>query len=178
MWWSKFEKRLTRAFNANVERGVGWIVHSDSMKIWMFIDKIKADFLTPTKAPLELSCGIHKDDIVQPSTGPILEHGEPETSTADECYPQSLATKYKESDFCWERQRCWLCWIWTWRTRRTTWRTWNPDPHRQPHDHVDWRHANRIPRILEFPTSCLSQDETGRLGYLEARTHGLQRNEW
>jgi hypothetical protein len=52
MWWSEFEKRLTRAFNAYVKRE-GRIVHSDSMKIWMLIDKIKADFLTSTKAQLE-----------------------------------------------------------------------------------------------------------------------------
>ena len=32
MWWSEFEKRLTRAFNAYVKRE-GRIVHSDSMKI-------------------------------------------------------------------------------------------------------------------------------------------------
>jgi hypothetical protein len=53
MWWTEFEKRLTRAFNAYVKRE-GWIVHSDSMKIRMLIDKIKADFLTPTKAQLEI----------------------------------------------------------------------------------------------------------------------------
>ena len=53
MWWSEFEKRLTRAFNAYVKRE-GRIVHSDSMKIRMLIDKIKADFLTPTKAQLEI----------------------------------------------------------------------------------------------------------------------------
>jgi hypothetical protein len=53
MWWSEFEKRLTRSFNAYVKRE-GRIVHSDSMKIRMLIDKIKADFLTPTKAQLEI----------------------------------------------------------------------------------------------------------------------------
>ena len=53
MWWSEFEKRLTRAFNAYVKRE-GRIVHSNSMKIRMLIDKIKADFLTPTKAQLEI----------------------------------------------------------------------------------------------------------------------------
>jgi uncharacterized membrane protein YgcG len=53
MWWSEFEKRLTRAFNACIKRE-GRIVHSDSMKIRMLIDKIKADFLTPTKAQLEI----------------------------------------------------------------------------------------------------------------------------
>jgi len=53
MWWSEFEKRLTRAFNAYVKRE-GRVVHSDSMKIRMLIDKIKADFLTPTKAQLEI----------------------------------------------------------------------------------------------------------------------------
>jgi hypothetical protein len=53
MWWSEFEKRLTRAFNAYVKRE-GRIVHSDSMKIRMLVDKIKADFLTPTKAQLEI----------------------------------------------------------------------------------------------------------------------------
>jgi hypothetical protein len=53
MWWAEFEKRLTRAFNAYVKRE-GRIVHSDSMKIRMLIDKIKADFLTPTKAQLEI----------------------------------------------------------------------------------------------------------------------------
>ena len=53
MWWSEFEKRLTRAFYAYVKRK-GRIVHSDSMKIQMLVDKIKADFLTPTKAQLEI----------------------------------------------------------------------------------------------------------------------------
>jgi hypothetical protein len=53
MWWSEFEKRLTRAFNAYVKRE-GRIVHSDSMKILMLIDKVKAEFLTPTKAQLEI----------------------------------------------------------------------------------------------------------------------------
>ena len=52
MWWAEFEKRLTRAFNAYVKRE-GRIVHSDSMNIRMLID-IKADFLTPTKAQLEI----------------------------------------------------------------------------------------------------------------------------
>jgi hypothetical protein len=53
MWWSEFEKCLTRAFNAYV-KCEGQVVHSDSMKIQMLIDKIKADFLTPTKAQLEI----------------------------------------------------------------------------------------------------------------------------
>jgi hypothetical protein len=53
MWRAEFEKRLTRAFNAYVKRE-GRIVHSNSMKIRMLIDKIKADFLTPTKAQLEI----------------------------------------------------------------------------------------------------------------------------
>ena len=53
MWWSEFEKRLTRAFNAYVKRERR-IVHSDEMKIRMLLDKIKADFLTPTKAQLEI----------------------------------------------------------------------------------------------------------------------------
>ena len=53
MWWSAFEKRLTRAFNEYVKRE-GRVVHSDSMKIRMLIDKIKADFLTPTRAQLEI----------------------------------------------------------------------------------------------------------------------------
>lgn len=53
MWWSEFEKCLTRALNGYVKRK-GRIVHSDSMNIRMLIDKIKADFLTPpTKAQLE-----------------------------------------------------------------------------------------------------------------------------
>lgn len=52
-WWSEFEKRLTRAFNAYVKRE-GRIVHSDSIKIRLLIDKIKADFITPTKAQLEI----------------------------------------------------------------------------------------------------------------------------
>ena len=53
MWWSEFEKCLTRAFNAYVERE-GLIVHSDPMKIRMLINNIKADFLTSTKAQLEI----------------------------------------------------------------------------------------------------------------------------
>jgi hypothetical protein len=43
MWWSRFEKRLTRAFNAYVKRE-GRIVHSDSMKIRMLVGKIKGKF--------------------------------------------------------------------------------------------------------------------------------------
>jgi hypothetical protein len=43
MWWSEFEKKLTRAFKAHVKRE-GQIVNSDSMKIRMPIAKIKADF--------------------------------------------------------------------------------------------------------------------------------------
>ena len=53
MWWSEFEKKLTRAFYAYVKRE-GRIVHSDLMNIRMLLDKIKADFLTPTKAQLEI----------------------------------------------------------------------------------------------------------------------------
>ncbi len=53
MRWSEFEKRLTWAFNAYVKRE-GRIVHSDSMNIQMLLDKIKADFLTPMKAQLEI----------------------------------------------------------------------------------------------------------------------------
>lgn len=53
MWWAEFEKHLTRAFNAYVKRE-GRIVHSDSMKIRMLLDKIRADFLTPNKAQLEI----------------------------------------------------------------------------------------------------------------------------
>jgi hypothetical protein len=49
MWWSKFEKQFTRAFNAYVERE-GRIVHSSSMNIRKLINKIKADFLAPMKA--------------------------------------------------------------------------------------------------------------------------------
>ena len=45
MWWSEFEKRLTRAFNAYVEHAhKGQVLHSDSMKIRILIDKIQADF--------------------------------------------------------------------------------------------------------------------------------------
>jgi hypothetical protein len=46
MWWSKFVKRLTRAFNAYVKRK-GCFIHSDSMNIRIIINKVKADFLTP-----------------------------------------------------------------------------------------------------------------------------------
>ena len=54
MWWAEFEKRLTRAFNAYVKHE-GRVVNSDSMKkIRMLVDKIKADFLVPTKAQLEI----------------------------------------------------------------------------------------------------------------------------
>ena len=54
MWWSEFEKRLTRsAFNAYV-KCEGQIVHSDSMKIHMLLNKFKADHLIPTKAQLEI----------------------------------------------------------------------------------------------------------------------------
>jgi hypothetical protein len=53
MWWAEFEKQLTQAFNAYVKRE-GRIVHSDAMKIRALLDKIKADFLTPTKAQMEI----------------------------------------------------------------------------------------------------------------------------
>ncbi len=53
MWWSQFEKRFSRGFNAYI-KGEGCVVHSDSMKIRMLINKIKADFLTPTKAQLKI----------------------------------------------------------------------------------------------------------------------------
>ncbi len=53
MWWAEFEKRLTRAFNAYVKRE-GCIVHWDSIEIRILVDKIKADFLIPTKAQLEI----------------------------------------------------------------------------------------------------------------------------
>ena len=53
MWWAEFEKRLTRAFNAYVKREQR-VVHSDAMKIRTLLDKIKADFLTPTKAQMEI----------------------------------------------------------------------------------------------------------------------------
>lgn len=50
----EFKKRLTRAFNAYVSKRKGRLVHSDLMKNQMLIDKINADFLTPTKAHLEI----------------------------------------------------------------------------------------------------------------------------
>jgi hypothetical protein len=53
MWWMEFEKRLTCTLNANVKRE-DWIVHSDSLKIKMHFNKIKADFLLPTNAQLEI----------------------------------------------------------------------------------------------------------------------------
>ena len=53
MCWSEFEKRLTRTFNAYVKRE-GRIVHSDSIKIRMLVNRIEADFSTPTKAQLEI----------------------------------------------------------------------------------------------------------------------------
>ena len=57
MWWAEFEKQPTRTYNAYVKHE-GPIVHSDSMKIRLLIDKIKADFLTPTKAQLEIELSI------------------------------------------------------------------------------------------------------------------------
>jgi hypothetical protein len=57
MWWAEFEKQPTRAYNAYVKHE-GRIVHSDSMKIRLLIDKSKADFLTPTKAQLEIELSI------------------------------------------------------------------------------------------------------------------------
>ncbi len=53
MWWSEFEKRLTRTLNADVKRE-DRVVHSDFMKIRMLIDKMNADFPTPKKAQLEI----------------------------------------------------------------------------------------------------------------------------
>jgi hypothetical protein len=53
MWWDEFEKHLTRSFNAYVKQE-GRIVYSDSMKIRTLLDKINADFLTPTNAQMEI----------------------------------------------------------------------------------------------------------------------------
>jgi hypothetical protein len=77
MWWLEFEKCLTRALNAYV-KCEGQVVHSDSMKIQMLIDKIKADFLTPTKPQLECPSQRLMSNHLR-----FLKHGQPETPTPD-----------------------------------------------------------------------------------------------
>eukprot|EP00978_Attheya_sp_CCMP212_P023203 scaffold70488_cov59-Attheya_sp.AAC.5 len=53
MWWEDFEKRLTKAFTTYVKKE-GRIVHSEDMKLRTLLSKIKADFLKPTKASIEM----------------------------------------------------------------------------------------------------------------------------
>jgi hypothetical protein len=55
LWWTEFEKRLTRAFNAYVKRE-GRIAHSDSMKIRTWIDKIRQTFSRRLRHSWKLSC--------------------------------------------------------------------------------------------------------------------------
>ena len=53
MWWSEFEKELSRAF-AICQRVENRVVHSNSMKLRILISKIQADFLEQTKAALNI----------------------------------------------------------------------------------------------------------------------------
>ena len=49
MWWSKFEKELSRAF-AIYQHVKGREVHSNKMKLRILMNKVKADFLKQSKA--------------------------------------------------------------------------------------------------------------------------------
>ena len=51
MWWSEFEKELSRAF-AIVQKAEGRIVHSNDMKLRILMGKIQADFMQQAKAAL------------------------------------------------------------------------------------------------------------------------------
>ena len=62
MWWSEFEKKSIRAFNAYVKRE-GRIVHSDLMKIRMLIDKIKADFSTPMNVTYDQALALFQNMV-------------------------------------------------------------------------------------------------------------------
>lgn len=53
MWWSEFEKELSRAF-AIYDRVEGRQVHSDDMKLRILLPKINADFLKQTTAALNV----------------------------------------------------------------------------------------------------------------------------
>ena len=53
MWWSEFEKELTRAF-AIYQRVENRQVHSNSMKLRILMSKVQVDFLEQTKAALNI----------------------------------------------------------------------------------------------------------------------------
>ena len=53
MWWSEFEKELSRAF-AIYQRVENREVHSNSMKLRILMSKIRADFLQTAKAALNI----------------------------------------------------------------------------------------------------------------------------
>ena len=96
MWWSEFEKRLTRAFNAYVRREQR-VVHSDPMKIRMLLDKIKADFLTPTKAQLEMELSRTPMTITYNQALALFRN------TVNQKHPPQMGAAHKSSQA--ERQR-------------------------------------------------------------------------
>lgn len=53
MWWSEFEKELSRAF-AIYDRSEGRVVHSNEMKLRILLPKVTADFLRQAKAALNV----------------------------------------------------------------------------------------------------------------------------
>lgn len=53
MWWDEFERQLTYAFTA-YDKVEGRQVHSNSMKLRILVSKIKANFLSDTKAGINI----------------------------------------------------------------------------------------------------------------------------
>ena len=54
MWWDKFERQLTDAFNAH-DRHEGRMVHSEYQKLRILNRKVTADFLQATKASININ---------------------------------------------------------------------------------------------------------------------------
>ena len=53
MWWTEFEKSLTRSFAIH-EKFHGRVVYDNQMKLRVLTPKIKTDFLGPIKAAIEV----------------------------------------------------------------------------------------------------------------------------
>lgn len=53
MWWDEFERQLTFAFTS-YDKKEGRAVHSNEMKLRLLVNKVKADFLSATKAALSI----------------------------------------------------------------------------------------------------------------------------
>ena len=53
MWWDEFERQLTQVF-VTYNRKENRVVHSESMKLRILLKKVKADFLSNTKATISV----------------------------------------------------------------------------------------------------------------------------